>query len=233
LKKFLFFCSLVIFILLYFSKVDNKITEEDILFINDKFISLSIDDPYTLNYEKQIEIIKSIHSSVFSIAPGMNPIPKKNNREPKDLYYNKSGQCFDRSRVIEKILRYYGFETRHIALYSTQKTKSFFKSLITPGIGSHAFSEVLTSKGWLVVDSNNEWIALNEDNMPISIDSILKNKEYVKENLKGDFPSYIYDEDFFIIYGLYSRHGMYYPPFNIIPDINYSEFKYNLEMFIQ
>ena len=44
------------------------------------------------------------------------------------------------------------------------------------------------------------------------------------DKLKKEFPSIIYGEDFFAIYGLYSRHGMYYPPYNFIPDINYSEF---------
>jgi hypothetical protein len=41
-------------------------------------------------------------------------------------------------------------------------------------------------------------------------------------------PGYIYNERFFYIYGLYSRHGRFFPPYNVIPDINYSEFIQNL-----
>ena len=32
---------------------------------------------------------------------------------------------------------------------------------------------------------------------------------------------YIYDDPFTFVYGLYSRHGKFYPPYNFVPDINY------------
>jgi hypothetical protein len=204
--------TLLLLSALYLSRVDNTITFEDKKFITDYFIKLEAGDPYKTSYEEQLNLIKSIQHSVFVVAPTQGGIDKRNTREPKDLYLNKAGLCFDRSRVIEKILRYYGFKTRHISIYSTKNTGSIFKSLVTPGINSHALSEVLTSKGWLVVDSNAEWLAID------------KNKEVVTEKLLNNFPSIIYMEDFFVIYGLYSRHGMYYPPYNFIPDINYSEF---------
>ena len=216
--------TLLLLSALYLSRVDNTITFEDKRFITDYFIKLEAGDPYKTSYEEQLNLIKSIQHSVFVVAPTQGGIDKRNTREPKDLYLNKVGLCFDRSRVIEKILRYYGFKTRHISIYSTKNTGSIFKSLVTPGINSHALSEVLTSKGWLVVDSNAEWLAIDKNSHPISISEIIKSKEVVTEKLLNNFPSFIYMEDFFVIYGLYSRHGMYYPPYNFIPDINYSEF---------
>ena len=223
--QLIFFVVLLLtIIILYVSRVDNRITQEDVEFITNHFINLDAGDPYSKSYEKQLDLIKSIQHSVFIVAPTHNRIDKRNAREPKDLYLNKGGICNDRSRVIEKILRYYGFKTRHIALYSTGETDSNLKSILTPGIPSHALTEVLTSKGWLVVDSNEEWVAIDKNNHPISISEIIRNKNSVIGRLKNEFPFPIYVNDFFAIYGLYSRHGMYYPPYNFIPDINYSEF---------
>ena len=224
MKKILILIALSIVSTLYYNKVDNQITQEDVNFITDRFIKIKVSNPYEKTYQQQLQLIKSIQHSVFVVARPMVGIEKGKPREPKDLYLKKTGLCFDRSRVIEKILRYYGFKTRHIALYSTKETNSTFKSLITPGIASHAFTEVFTNKGWLVVDSNSEWLSLDRQDNPISVEGIKDNKESVKNKLKNKLPSFVYEDDFFIIYGLYSRHGMYYPPYNIIPDINYSEF---------
>jgi len=229
-KKYIFI--LISFILisfvLFISRVDNSITIEDQEYIK-SFIDLEQKSSSLLSYTEQLELIKLIQKSVLTVAAPNIGIEKRKTREPKDLYLKKAGLCFDRSRVIEKILRNYGFETRHISIYSTKNTGSIFKSLVTPGINSHALSEVLTTKGWLVVDSNAEWLAIDKNNQPISISEIIRSKEIVIKKLINDFPSFIYMENFFVIYGLYSRHGMYYPPFNIIPDINYSEFLYNLQ----
>ena len=219
----------LIFSVLYASRVNNTITLEDKIYINDHYIKLENVDPYSTSYDEQLNLIKAIQHSVFLVAPTQGGIDKGKMREPKDLFIKKTALCYDRSRVIEKILRFYGFKTRHISIYSTKETGSILKSIFTPGINSHALTEVKTSKGWLVVDSNEEWVSLDYESQPISISEIIEKKASVKERLLNDFPSFIYLEDFFVIYGLYSRHGMYYPPFNIIPDINYSEFLYNLK----
>ena len=228
-KNIFLVLSLLLITTFYLSRVDNQVTNEDEAFIKDYFINLDEVNPYASSYIEQLNLIKSIQHSVFVVASTDGGIDKKSTREPKDLYLNKAGLCFDRSRVIEKILRYYGFKTRHISIYSTEVTKSVLRSLITPGIKSHALTEVKTSKGWLVVDSNKEWLSLDINSNPISISEIIKNKKIVTEKLLNSFPSFIYMKDFFVIYGLYSRHGMYYPPYNIIPDINYPEFLFNLQ----
>ena len=41
-------------------------------------------------------------------------------------------------------------------------------------------------------------------------------------------PFNIYMKPFIYIYGLYSRHGKFYPPYNLVPDINYGEFIQNV-----
>jgi len=227
--KIILIIFLLIFSTLYLSRVVNTITFEDKNFINEHFIKLETDNPYETSYEEQLNLIQSIQQSVFVVAPITRGggIEKGRAREPKDLFIKQTGVCHDRSRVIEKILRYYGFKTRHISIYSSEETDSIVKSLLTPGINSHALTEVKTSKGWLVVDSNKEWVAIDYNDLPISISEIIKNKKNIKARLLNDFPSFIFDENFFVIYGLYSRHGMFYQPYNFVPDINYSEFTSN------
>ena len=44
--------------------------------------------------------------------------------------------------------------------------------LLTPRVRSHAAIEVLTKKGWLVVDPNHPWISIDALNNPLSINKI-------------------------------------------------------------
>jgi len=226
--KFFLLVFIVFGLILNYNSVDNSITEED-----REFIPLYLKDIQPISdsadYFSQLKFIISIQKSVFKIAPQYDSIPFYKEREPKDLYYAKSGLCYDRSRVIEKILRFSGFKTRHVSFYSTKKTNSALISLLKSGVLSHAVSEVLTKKGWLVIDSNSPWVSIDINKKPISINKIKLNttdSSKIKWNNKP--PIYLYEEPFTYVYGLYSRHGKAYPPYNFIPDINYSEFIQNL-----
>ena len=113
-------------------------------------------------------------------------------------------------------------------MYSKVKTRSSIKSLITPKTKSHAALEVLTKKGWLVVDTNSPWVAIDVHNNPLSIKKIqqsVDNSVYIE--WKKPPLDDIYIKSFVAVYGLYSRHGKFYPPYNFIPDINYGEFIQN------
>ncbi|MBN2029733.1 hypothetical protein JW824_05755 [bacterium] len=230
-KLVLLSISIVIFcvaVILGYHAVDNSLTEEDIHYIQ-IYLSSVESLPEDTSYREELDYFISVQQSVLNIAPNNDEIPPGQKREPKDLYEAKTGWSFDKSRVIEKILRYSGFETRHISIYSTEKTGSVIKSLITSEISSHAVTEVLTKKGWLVVDSTAPWISTDTDNQPLSIDHI---HACVKHALPIDWntepPIEIYLEPFVFIYGLYSRHGKFYPPYNLIPDIHYGEFIQNV-----
>jgi hypothetical protein len=41
-------------------------------------------------------------------------------------------------------------------------------------------------------------------------------------------PSDTYLHHFVFTYGLYARHGRFYPPYNFIPDVNYGELLQNV-----
>ncbi len=223
---FIFIGILIIFILEK-NEVNNTLTKEDKNYIPKYSNKIKFMDK-NLTYYEQVKYIKTVQSSVLNIACGNKKIPLRSKREPKQLYIAKNGLCYDRSRVIEKILRYSGFRTRHIAIYSTYKTNSAIKSLLTAKVDSHAVSEVLTKEGWMVVDSNAKWVSLNIRLKPISIRKIkLSLDNNISIRWKDKIPFDIYKKPFTYVYGLYARHGEFYPPYNFIPDINYQEFLYN------
>lgn len=227
-KRSIKFSTLAIIIILLvlflsYNEVDNSITEEDKVFITKYLENIS---PLNSNrrYKEELEFITKAQSSVFKVAPYNEGIPFNAEREPKDVYLASKGLCYDRSRVIEKILAFSGFDTRHISLYSTKNTNSPFRSLSTPNISSHAITEVLTQRGWLVVDSNDQWLSIDTQGNPVSIAKIKLSTEGSGEiSWRQKAPTRIYKEPFVFIYGLYSRHGKFYPPYTFIPDVNYKE----------
>ena len=222
---FLIICAVVT---LAYNSVDNSLTEEDKQYIP-RYLSDVLPLPDNPTYRDELHFIISVQHSVLNRAPRNDGLPLGHKREPKELYEAKTGLCYDRSRVIEKILRYSGFETRHVSLYSTEKTGSAIKSLVAAGVSSHAVTEVLTKNGWLVVDSNAPWVSTDTDSHPVSIEKIQEDTENaVHINWEKEPPSAIYLKPFIFVYGLYSRHGYFYPPYNMIPDINYREFVQNL-----
>ena len=214
-------------LLLSYHEVDNSLTHED-----RQYIPLYLSDiaplPENPSYLDELNFIIAVQLSVLKRAPRNEGLPLGQKREPKELYIAKSGWCYDRSRVIEKILRFSGFETRHIAIYSTEKTGSTIGSLMTPGVSSHAVTEVSTRNGWLIVDSNAAWISTDKNNQPLPIDRIGRSIENaVPIDWQKEPPADIYTRPFAYVFGLYSRHGLFYPPYNAIPDINYGEFLQN------
>lgn len=223
-----FVATIAIVAILYAHAVSNEVTDADRESVG-KYLSESVQIEPAADLSRDIEFIRKVQDSVLTVAPVNKGIPYGEPREPKDLLEAKQGLCFDRSRVIEKILMSYGYETRHIFIYSTKRTGSAVRSFITPGVPSHAVSEVWTANGWLVVDSNDRWISLDADGNPKEMEEIAAASgpgggiEWKEE------PPKIYKELYPLtfVYGLYSRHGEFYPPYNPIPDVNYGELLYN------
>lgn len=227
--------GIIAFILLLIAhNVDKKITLED----EQALKTMLSKAGYTPTLEKtsdifqeQIKNIRIIQDSILISSPKLLKIPLYQSREPADLLKTAHGQCSDRARSIEKGLKVIGFKTRFAAIFSREKT---FTPPATMAIDSgydlrsHAVIEVLTSKGWLIVDTNSRWLSLNENNEPVSLSELqdIKDKPNLKwsKTNKGEF-YWLLKGPFTYVYGLYSRHGLFYPPFTpYIPDINWSEF---------
>ena len=180
-------------------------------------------------FEQEIHFIATVQDAVLARAPENKGLPMGSTREPRSLYNARYGLCYDRSRAIEKALTLFGFKVRHISAYSTDETGSAVFSLLTPQIDSHAVTEAETSRGWLVVDSNERWISLDAGNRPWSAadlkdvaDSRLPMPEWSSKNRAA--MNGLFLKSFVYLPGLYSRHGQFYPPFTPIPDINWRDF---------
>lgn len=171
-----------------------------------------------LSFEQQIELIRKVQYEVFKRAPLGEGIPEYEPREPADLMRRvQHGLCYDRSRAFDKAFNYLGMESRHVYLLYKQD-RSFISALIRHGQSSHAVTEIKTSKGWMFVDSNTEWIALTRQGEPINADDVWRRY--------GEFdnaPEYL-QYPWWAIRGMYSRKGQFYAPYVPFPELNWSDF---------
>ena len=179
----------------------------------------------TSTFAGQVQAILAVQDAVIKASPNAVQIPFDAPREPADLLQRGMGECSERSRVIEKLLATLGLETRHAAIYSVSETGSRLLSLLTPQVGSHAVTEVRTSKGWMVIDSTSRWIGLTSDNTTISLEALQSLNPAQTEwhgNLSGT-PHPILSGPYTYVLGLYSRHGRFYAPYTPVPDVNWND----------
>lgn len=209
--------------------VPRALTERDALFLEKILGDAGLPEAgAAARYEDELRRIKDVQRAVFAASPLYKLIPASHPREPEDLYTMKQGYCFDRARTIDKALRLRHFRTRYASLYSTDKTGSAFRSLLTAGGGdvrSHAVVEVLTARGWLVVDTVNPWISLDKDGQPLGLAALeamaARGNHAAMADEGGAY--FLYMKPFTFVYGLYSRHGRFYPPYTPFPDVNWQE----------
>ena len=174
-------------------------------------------------YDDEIALIKSVQQRVLTRVPVGEPIPDFQEREPADLLQLGTGLCYDRARTYDKAYTWLGFEARHVyILYPehpvTGEALSFVRAMLTYRTGSHAVTEVKTSRGWLVVDSNSAWVSVADDGSPVDADHLARESA----RLPG-IPAY-FNRPFWALRGLYSRRGQLYKPFLPYPDVNWRDF---------
>jgi hypothetical protein len=229
----------------YAYNVSKTITSADISYI-DKILQQSgtnIDAlmrPSQASFSDEVKIIRAVQSSAFTTAPKVALIALNSPREPKNLYGTDAAYCGDRARYIDKTLRHLGFTTRYASLYFNSDERSFISTMLTKSslndVDSHALVEVLTSKGWLIVDTRRHWISLTAAQQPISLEALSdKPLDYFawSNNKEEGWP--LLNRHYYIIYELYSRHGQFYAPYTkYIPDIHWTGFiKHNLRQLTQ
>ncbi len=201
--------------------VDNQITFEDeqaiqSLDVNEQCInSLG-------NYEKELKCLKMIQAAVQDIDRIIKcPIPS-DTVEPNEFLKRNYGCCVDRARYIEKAARFYGYDTRHIFMIH-HKIFSFITNFLPLGQGSHAASEILTTNGWLGVDSNEPFILIGKDNLPFTFRDAIN----IKEQFPNMTPKEFYKINLTVIYGLYSRRGNFHGKNFPGPEFVLKELKWN------
>lgn len=180
------------------------------------------------NFDDQLNMILQVQDAVISLAPLAQPgIPVNQPRELVDLEHAKKAECFDRSRAIETILRLSGFTVRHFNLYSTVGSQSALGAVLHARAPSHSLTEVLTSRGWMLIDSNYRYVGLTDDNQVFGIAMLRKHLDLrLNRRFKEPMPIKL-RRPFTWVYGLYSRHGRFYPPYDHVPDVNWRELLYN------
>ncbi len=182
------------------------------------------------SFDDEVETIRAIQNAALSVAPVNEGIPLGQPREPADLLAAKKGLCFDRSRAIEKALTLAGIENRHAYVYESDGGLQDLTALAKPGVTSHAVTEARTSKGWMVIDSNVRWIGLTAEGDPVSLAELDTDRRQSMpawdSGNKAPIAS-IFTRDFAYVFGLYSRHGRFYPPYTPVPDFDVGQIAYN------
>ena len=221
--------------------VNNRLTADDITAIAHLNVTAACETTDT--YDAEITCIGAIQRAVQSIG-ARDCAGYFTTIEPAAFIASNYGCCFDRARFIEKAARYYGFETRHVFMIAPKGGRSV-TNLIPLNQDSQATSEILTTRGWLGVDSNDDFMLLsnragNDGNNGENENTYTKISDagtphtykYAIQNL-AKFTN-INDPDFYhakpdILYGLYSRHGFFFGPNLPGPEFNAREVLYNAD----
>jgi hypothetical protein len=207
---------LCLFVLLAFiANVPTNLEAADVAVFQNDLNFTPLQHPKT--FADEITAIKTIQHRVFAVAPVGAGIPEFEPREPSDLMKKREGLCFDRSRTLDKAFDYIGLPARHVYLLYRQD-RGFWSAMFHYGQASHAITEVKTSKGWMFIDSNTEWIALTRDGQVVNADDVWK-----RATEFDAMPAYLKDS-WWAIRGMYSRKGQLYPPYILFPDFNWMDF---------
>lgn len=221
--KFLKYILFISFFYYLFSSiyVKKSISKDDLFF--SKLLNVDKECSNITTFEEEIKCIKSVQESQLKLIKGTDCRGQFINLGSTKILEKNTACCFDRARITEQTLQLYGFKVRHIFLIPTQKRG--YLSLLKLGILSHAATEVLTSKGWLGVDSNEDYILLDKDNLPYTY------KKGLKEGLVNNLTSTtgVYEFPLIYIIGLYSRNGTFFKPYiPYLPEINFYDFISNI-----
>ena len=215
----IFLILLLYIILIVVSNVSDELTTEDVsAFMAEGFLPTQ----KPIEYKDQINLIKDLQSRVIDKFPIGEGIEIFNEREPSNLNFTRRGLCFDRSRYLDKLYKFYGFNSRHVFLLY-KENNNFISTFVTKGSPSHAATQVLTVKGYVLVDSNFKEVLLNGNGEPIILTDLAKGGA----NIIG------YNKSFWPIIGLYSRNGNLYKPYLPVPDVNLYALMENISYLIK
>lgn len=209
--------------------VDDSITEDDVRYqqiIVQEFKIGKYGGDTT--FSNQIERIRAIQNAIQAIAPLYRGIPIKQLRSIKQVYLAGYGACYDKSYVIEKMLRIDGFKVRHVSLYFDKQNDGFLKTFFRLGSPSHAVSEVLTTNGWVLVDPLVPYVGVTQNSKAVGIEEVRNriNEKSLTQVMPIEMQGN-YSNPFYFLYGMYSRNGYLYPPYLPVPDYHIRQFMYN------
>lgn len=216
--------------------VSKKLTTQDISSIEQLIAEHNLEKTeQPRSFEAEIKLIVNINQIFQSSFRKDKCIPNSQPREPVNFFHeSQSGLCYDWCRSFEKVLTYFDFEVRHVALFKNTSNQHNWQVLTSKKTTSHAVFEIKTQKGWMLIDPFYNWLGFVDNetfstNQLIGIDERKKNflfRNGVPQKLTSFFES-----NTIPIYGLYSRNGKHYWPYNFIPDYNFFDLSYNVNVF--
>ena len=209
------------------TQVETDLTSEDVAAIR----SLSIGNHCASlqSYEDEVACVAAVQGAHLDRLPNLTcaHVWGGLSHEPAAFLERGHGCCYDRSRLIEKALTYYGLKVRHLSLH---RRNGSLLTYVRSG-ASHSTSEVLTQRGWMLVDSNSRFLARTTAGLPLDAGAL--RETLLRGNAKLlSAPTHDYfGGDYYIFYGLYSRHGGFYEPFVPLPDIAWRMVPANFENY--
>ena len=228
----IFSLFVILIVILGLHNVSKEVTNNDRIYIElllDE-IGERYDNKIHDSFNEELSYILTIQEKIRALKIASRGIAIGTKREPENFYKQRIGQCYDLSRTLEKIFAFSGFTVRHTFVLKKQGDFPLWNFLFKKGVPSHALLEVNTLNGWVIVDPSSSWVSVTRDNNSINIHKV-KDAQYKKYNWFRGRPHGVFDNDVFVIYGFYSRHGKFFPPYNFVPDINYLDFLfYNISM---
>ncbi|HUN92880.1 MAG TPA: transglutaminase domain-containing protein [Burkholderiaceae bacterium] len=209
-------------------QVDDALTATDRRIIQSFLAAHRITvPPADAGYAAHVRFLRDVQAALIDAVPMGDGIPLGHPREPVDVLSAPMALCFDRSRVIEKVARFAGLASRHVFLLQDTHGESMLADLLSRGEQSHAVTEVRTERGWLLVDSNVKWMSLDRAGAPLSAGDV-RRQVASGDSAFEESPPDFYDQPYVYVYGLYSRHGGFYPPYHLIPNVNFAELATNI-----
>lgn len=208
--------------LLFAGSVDNTLTDSDRNAIS-KLGSLP-QCQYIRSFKDEVACASAVQQSIRTLLPE-NRCPTVDaslSVEPASFITRGYGCCYSRARFTEKALNYYGFKTRRVAIHADGPFG--IPGTLMPSTASHATTEVLTRRGWMGVDSNEPFILLTRSGQPVTFKNY---KEHLSELEHPPQPADFYQHDLSVVYGLYSRHGMFHGRPLPSPEFNLGELIFN------
>ncbi len=196
--------------------VSKKITKNDLkaidkLDLNSSCININ-------SYQEELNCLKNLATAQRNLVKNVSCRGYFIELGSTEFLDADTGCCSDRARLMEQTLRHYGFKVRHVHLHQTNGIG--FANLLIPGTSSHAVNEVLTSRGWLGIDSNEDFLLLDRDLQPHTYYSAIE-KGIIKNYTAEEF----YEVPLIYIVGLYSRHGTFFKPYLPgFPELNFNDF---------
>jgi hypothetical protein len=225
------------------------VTDEDRTYINRFLQEWKIPankDSIHASFESEVAFISRVQDSVIKRVEHDPKFVYQNNQVGTvSLYHSiQKGSCYDRAILMEKIFTEYGFNFRHMYLfYSGDSTNTKLTDFFRIGLASHAIFEIKTKKGWMVVGVNGNWLGINKNNEPMTLNQVRDNLKIDRDSAHKKptiginfYETFVRPYDFKIIYGVYSRHGefLHSPMENFLNHIGIPSFipDYNLRMLL-